>query len=156
MHFPQAEKSCPCPKRGRFPVPSPDASPAAGRHPDKGRQAPGRRSAYAPCAGFRQPGSGASARYHSLQGRKNAQPCPPGHKPNGLPLSLPLAKTNAGFIINPSTSPPLAKGGLRGDLPLRDKVKLSESSISKTPAAFLWGQTLQPRCTRQLPLLRGA
>ena len=31
-------------------------------------------------------------------------------------------------------------------MPLRDKVRLSESSISKTPTAFLWGQILQPCC----------
>ena len=29
-----------------------------------------------------------------------------------------------------------------GDLPLRDNVRSSESSISKTPAAFLWGKSL--------------
>ena len=61
-----------------------------------------------------------------------------------------------GFAINPSTSPPLAKGGLRGDLPLRDKERLSESSISKTPTAYQWGQIPQPHCVRQLPLLKGA
>ena len=41
-------------------------------------------------------------------------------------------------------------------MPLRNKAGLSESSISKTPTAFLWGQILQPHCVRQLPLLKGA
>ena len=57
-----------------------------------------------------------------------------------------------------STSPPLAKGGLRGDLPLRDKVRLSESSIFKTPTAFLWGQTLPVYCallSKPPPLAKG-
>ena len=54
-----------------------------------------------------------------------------------------------------STSPPLAKGGTdcdskpSGDLPLRNKAGLSESSISKTPTAYRWGQILQPHCVRQ-------
>ena len=34
--------------------------------------------------------------------------------------------------------------------------RLSESSISKTPTAYQWGQIPQPRCARQLPLLKGA
>ncbi len=72
----------------------------------------------------------------------------PFEKANGVPLTF--------------YEPPFSKGGTdcdskpRGDLPLRDKARSSESSISKTPAAFLWGQILQPRCARQLPLLKGA
>ena len=41
-------------------------------------------------------------------------------------------------------------------MPLRDKVGLSESSISKIPTAYQWGQILQPCCARQLPLLKEA
>ena len=61
--------------------------------------------------------------------------------------------------------PPFSKGGGRiasasrgGDLPLRDKVRLSESSVSKTPAAFLWGQTLPVYCaalSKPPPLAKG-
>ena len=60
--------------------------------------------------------------------------------------------------LNPSTSPPLAKGGLRGDLPLRDNVGLSESSASKTPTAYQWGQTLPVYCvalSKPPPLAKG-
>ena len=34
-------------------------------------------------------------------------------------------------------------------MPLRNKAGLSESSISKTPTAYRWGQILQPHCVRQ-------
>ena len=58
---------------------------------------------------------------------------------------------------------PFEKDGLRqqvegGDLPLRDKVRLSESSVSRTPAAFLWGQTLPVYCaalSKPPPLAKG-
>ena len=55
----------------------------------------------------------------------------------------------------PLYEPPFSKGGTdcdskpRGDLPLRDKAGLSESSISKTPTAYRWGQIPQPQCVRQ-------
>ena len=47
--------------------------------------------------------------------------------------------------VRPLRAPPLAGGAL----PLRDKVRLSESSISKDQTAFLCGQILQPHCVRQ-------
>ena len=59
---------------------------------------------------------------------------------------------------------PFEKDGLRqqvgggGDLPLRDKVRLSESSISKTPAAYRWGQILPVYCaalSKPPPLAKG-
>ena len=49
-----------------------------------------------------------------------------------------------------------ARQQAEGDLPLIDKAGSSESSTSKIPTAYQWGQILQPHCVRQLPLLKGA
>ena len=43
-------------------------------------------------------------------------------------------------------------------MPLRDKVRLSESSISKIPTAYQWGQTLPVYCaalSKPPPLAKG-